>query len=143
MKIHSFLVLVLGLLTMALGAGCAGARSEVVMPKSRYPVSMSNGMYGPNRELLKPDQMQKVGEIHIERTAWGMLYSAIPFTPELDVSSELNAQVAARKGDGVIRLRTEVSPCALDYFFVLTFIPFWPGCALVDIKGDIVRYKGP
>lgn len=112
------------------------------MPDSRYPVSMSNGMYGPSEEMLLPEEMEKVGEIFIEETAWGMFYSLAPLTPEIDISAEINRQVTARQGDGVIRLRTEATPCPLDYFFVLTFIPFWPGCTDLEIRGDIIRYRG-
>lgn len=123
--------------------GCAGARSQVVMPDSRYPVSMSNGIYGPEGQVLLADDVEVVGEFLIEETAWAMLYSAIPFTPELDVSEELNKLIEDKGGEGVVRLRTEVSPCALDYFVVFTFIPFWPGCALVEVRGDIIRRKAP
>ena len=121
--------------------GCAGARANVVMPTSKYPVSMSSGMYGPNHEMLRNDQMEKVGDLEIHRTAWGMLYSLVPLTPKLDVSDEINSQLASRNADGVIRLKTDVRPCALDYFFGLTFIPFWPGCANIVVTGDLIRYK--
>jgi len=123
-----------------LATGCAGARSGIEMPTSKYPVSLSNGMYGPNREMLRPDQMEKVGELAIDRTAWGLLYSLVPLTPTLDVSDEINEQLAAAHADGVIRFRTNVKPCGLDYAFVLTFIPFWPGCANVEVRGDMIRF---
>lgn len=126
---------------LLVATGCAGARSSIQMPTSKYPISMSNGMYGPNHEVLRADQMEKVGELTIDRTAWGLLYSLVPLTPSLDISDEVNQQVAASHADGVIKLRSNVRPCALDYFFVLTFIPIWPGCANIEIRGDMIRFK--
>lgn len=131
----------LALAAILLLTGCAGARSHVVMPTSKYPISMSNGMFGPNHEMLRPDQMEKVGELSIDRTAWGLLYSLVPLTPNLDISSEINQVLANNHADGVVRFRTNVRPCGLDYAFVLTFIPFWPGCANIEIHGDMIRYK--
>ncbi len=132
----------IGIASLSLIAtGCAGARSSIEMPTSKYPVSMSAGMYGPNHEMLRHDQMEKVGDLSIDRTAWGMFYSLLPLTPTLDISQEVNEQLAASHADAVIKLRSNVRPCALDYFFVFTFIPFWPGCANIEIRGDMIRLK--
>ena len=122
-------------------SGCAGARSSIVMPDSTYPVSLSNGMRGADGHLLDKSEMEVVGKFHDERTAWGMIYSLVPLTPRLDLSSEVNGQVGAAKGQAVVRLRTETRPCALDYFVILSFLPIWPGCANVNVDGDIIRYK--
>jgi hypothetical protein len=123
----------------SLAFGCAGARASIVLPESKYPVSLSNGMLGQNREILTGEEMQVVGKFHEERTAWGMLYSFIPFTPHLDVSEAINAQVERAGGQGIVRLRTSSKPCALDYFVLFTIIPFWPGCTSVELDGDIIK----
>ncbi len=121
--------------------GCAGARSSIVMTDSTYPVSLSNGMRGPDGHLLDKSEMEVVGKLHDDRTAWGMFYSLIPLTPRLDLSKEVNGQVGAARGQAVVRLRTETRPCALDYFVILSFLPIWPGCANVNVDGDIIRYR--
>jgi hypothetical protein len=121
--------------------GCAGARSTIVLPDSKVPVSLSNGMLGPNREILTNDEMQVVGKFHEERTAWGTLYSLVPFTPSLDISDSINSQVAQAGGEGIVRMRVSSKPCALDYFVVFSIIPFWPGCASIEVDGDIIKHK--
>jgi hypothetical protein len=122
-------------------SACAGARSSMVAPDARYPVSLSPGMRGPDGRLLRHDEMKVIGHFHDERRAWGLLYSWVPLTPHLDESSAINAQVASTGGDAVIRLQVDSSPCGIDYVFILNFLPFWPGCANVVIDGDIVRYQ--
>ncbi len=130
-------------LLLSLGAlsGCAGARSSLSLPASHYPVSLSDGMLGPNRELLAAGEMETVSHFHETRTAWSTFYALVPFTPRLDLSESINAQIAAAHGDAIVRLRTSSRPCALDYFFGLTLLPIWPGCASIEIDGDIVRYR--
>lgn len=122
-------------------SGCAGARSSIVMTSATYPVSLSNGMRAPDGHLLDKGEMEVVGTFHGDRTAWGMFYSLLPLTPRLDFSKDVNEQVAAVNGQAVVRLRTGTRPCALDYFLILSFLPIWPGCANVDVDGDIIRYK--
>jgi hypothetical protein len=122
-------------------SGCAGARSSIVMNDAAYPVSLSNGMRGPDGHLLDRSEMEVVGKFHGDRTAWGMLYSLVPLTPHLDLSKDVNEQVGAAKGQAVVRLRTETRPCALDYFVIFSLLPIWPGCANVGVDGDIIRYK--
>lgn len=122
-------------------AGCAGARASVVAPSVRYPVSLSQGMRGPDGHLLSADEMKSVGHFHDERTAWGLVYSLVPLTPHLDESDALNRQIAAAKGDAVIGLTTKSKTCALDWFFGFNFLPIWPGCARIVLDGEIVRYQ--
>ena len=33
---------------------------------------------------------------------------------------------------------TSSRPCTLDYLFILTLIPVWPGCANIEVEGDII-----
>jgi hypothetical protein len=131
----------LGLLAILACSACAGARSSMVAPEARYPVSMSPGMRGPDGRLLRGDEMQTVGHFHDERRAWGLLYSAIKLTPHLDESGPINAQVASTGGDAIVRLQVDSRPCVLDYAFIFTLLPIWPGCANVVVDGDIIRYQ--
>jgi hypothetical protein len=126
---------------LALSTGCAGGRTWITAPTANYPVSISEGMRGPDGALLSAREMQVVGHFTSEHTGWNLLYSSIPLTPHKNISEEINAQIAAVQGDGIVRLSTSSKPCALDYFVILTIIPFWPGCADVDLKGDIIRYS--
>jgi hypothetical protein len=128
------------LLTLTLEA-CAGARANLVAPSARYPISISNGMRANDGHLMVRKEMKIVGHFHDERRAWGLLYSFVPLTPHLDESEEFNRQVAAAGGDAIVRLTTDSRACALDYFVILNFLPFWPGCANIVLDGDIISYE--
>lgn len=120
---------------------CAGARTRLVIDSARYPVSLSNGMRGPDGRLLTQKEMEVVGKFKTTRTAWAIGHSVIPFTPKIDFSEDVNRQIEAAGGDAIVRLRTESRPCALDWFLFFTFIPIWPGCASLTIEGDIIRHR--
>jgi hypothetical protein len=131
----------LGALVALVGClGCTGSRTTVVAPHAIYPVSLSRGLRDAKGELVTPDRRKVVGRFEVSRTAWNLLYSAVPLTPTTDISSEVNAQVAAARGDAIIHLTIETSQCALNYLvFPMGLLPFWPGCAGIDIHGDIVQ----
>ena len=132
-------------LLVALGvvvAGCAGARVQVTAAASAYPLSMSGGVRDRDGTLYERPSLQRVGALHVEKTRVGILYSAV--TPRsCDISNEVNAQVAAVRGEAVINLEVTVSDdCAvLNGLPLLNALPIWPGCVPVTITGDIVRRK--
>jgi len=120
--------------------GCTGARTTVVAPHARYPVSLSRGLRDASGALVTFDRRVVVGRFNASHTGWGMVYSAAKLTPTTDISDEVNAQVAAAHGDGIIHLTIVTRACALDYFaFPFGILPFWPSCVFVDVSGDIVR----
>jgi len=119
--------------------GCAGARTTVVAPTAKYPVSMSRGVRDAGGELVTPARRKVVGHFRVERTAWGLVYSYVNLTPVEDLSAELNAQIAAVDGDAVINLGVASSSCGLNTAPLLDLLPFWPGCANLTVTGDIIR----
>ncbi len=122
--------------------GCAGARTTVVAGHSRYPVSLSRALRDRDGSLVTAERRKVVGQFSASHTAWGMVYSAAKLTPRTDISDEVNAQVAAAHGDGIVHLAIVTRACALDYFaFPFGVLPFWPSCALVNVTGDIVRVQ--
>lgn len=118
---------------------CAGARSYVVAPTAKVPVSMSDGLRGPEGELLEASQKHIVGELSYEYRAWGMLWRIISFTGEKDISAEINQQVAAAGGDAVNNLEVSTGNCL---FNMVTLVGLLPGCANVSIHGDIIKVTG-
>ncbi|MFT3713597.1 MAG: hypothetical protein QM817_38560 [Archangium sp.] len=129
------------LMSMTLLVGCAGARTTIVAPDTRFPVSLSEGMRAPDGHLLEPAEMEVVGTFESKRTIWGMLYSIIPLTPTTDLSKEVDQQVEAAGGQAIVRLKTEAQHCAFNHFIVFSFIPVWPGCSNIVVSGDIIRYR--
>ena len=81
-------------------AACSGTRSYVVASASRYPISLSDGLRGPDGALLRPEQKHVVGEFSYNYKTWGMFWTMIAFTGDKDISAEINQQV---KDAGAVR----------------------------------------
>lgn len=58
---------------------------------------------------------------------------------QADLSEDLNAAVRDFGGEGVARLQVQAGTCAFNWFWVLNWLPFWPGCTVVDVEGVVVR----
>jgi hypothetical protein len=136
MKPHTLAML---FVTAVCSIGCAGARTSIVANDASYPISLSRGLRDAGGDLVPEERRKIVGTFHDDRTAWGMLYSGVKLTPTEDISNEINAQIAQAGGDAVINLRVSTAQCGTDYVPVLSWIPIWPGCTNVHIRGDIVR----
>jgi hypothetical protein len=131
---------VVGSLLFAL-TGCAGARTQVVAATAEVPVSMSRGVRDADGALVGADRREVVGQFDEDRTAWGMLYSAVKLTPEKDISRAVNEQVQRAHGDAVINVSIATRQCGLTWVPILNLLPFWPGCANVHVRGDIIRVR--
>jgi hypothetical protein len=120
--------------------GCAGARTSVIAPSANVPVSMSRAVRDDQGVIVSSQRRKVVGTYHEERTAWNILWAAIKLTPTTDISEGINQQVAAAKGDAVTHLTVVSNHCPLNYFlFPFGIIPFWPSCASLEMKGDIIQ----
>lgn len=126
---------------LATGVGCAGARTEVVAPTARVPVSFSRSVRDQSGEIVPVERREVVGHFESRHNAWGMLYSLAKLDPTTDISREINEQVRAAGGDAVIHLSIRSKPCATDFVPVFNWLPFWPGCTRVVVEGDIIRVR--
>ncbi|HSQ64656.1 MAG TPA: hypothetical protein VLM85_15640 [Polyangiaceae bacterium] len=122
--------------------GCAGARTTVVASHAVYPVSLSRAVRDVDGSLLPADRRKVVGTFHASHTAWNILWATTKLTPTIDISEEVNAQIAAAHGDAIVQLTIVTTHCALDYlFFPFGILPMFPSCADIDVHGDIVRVE--
>ena len=125
------------------GTGCAGARTSVVAPTAAVPISFSRAVRDERGALVGLDRREVVGTLDADGTAWGMLYSGIRLTPELDVSDAVNQEVQRLHGDAVVNLTVATRQCVMNWVPVANVLPMWPGCANVHIHGDIIRVRKP
>ena len=123
----------------ASSVGCAGARSYVVAREALVPISMSDGLRGEDGKLLEKGQKHVVGEFSFDYRAWGMLWTAISFTGNKDISDEVNAQVKDAGGDAINNLEVRSGNCGWTLFTVVGLLP---SCSDVEIRGDIVKVSG-
>jgi hypothetical protein len=122
-------------------AGCAGARVQVKADQSRYAISMSQVIRDQSGQAYDHRSLDRVGALLAGRTRMGFLYSGLTIISTVDISDEVNEQVAAVGGEAVIGLTVSVSDACdvLNVFPILNIIPLWPGCVPVTVTGDIVR----
>ncbi len=123
------------------GTGCAGARTSVVAPTAGVPISFSRAVRDEQGALVGQDRREVVGTLDADGTAWGMLYSGVRLTPELDVSDAVNQEVQRLHGDAVVNLTVATRQCGMNWVPVANVLPMWPGCANVHIHGDIIRVR--
>jgi hypothetical protein len=119
--------------------GCAGAATNIVAPTANIPVSLSSELHDEDGAIVDASRRTVVGKLDIKETAYAVLYSIVDLNPLTDISSAINQQVAASKGDAVANLEIEQLPCGLSFIYPLTMLPVWPGCVNVRVRGDIVR----
>lgn len=122
----------------SLGAGCAGARTDIVAPAAQYPVSLSKGVRDADGTMVPEERKVTVATFHQDRTAWGTFYSAAKLTPKTDISQAINQQVRAAGGDAVVNLRVASVHCRGAFWPLVSIIPVWPACTKLRVQGDIV-----
>jgi len=128
---------------LCLASGCAGAGVEVTARRAAYPISMSGAVRDSTGAMLDTRFLKIVSQFHVEQTRIGILYSGVTPRSTVDISDEVNSQVAAANGEAVIRLSITVdgSCSARNAFPVLNIVPVWPGCVPVSIDGLIVKRR--
>ena len=83
--------------------------------------------------------LEVVGRFEERYMEWSTLYGTVHGDEQADLSEELNAAVQALGGEGVARLQVQASTCAFNWFWILNWLPLWPGCTIVDVEGVVVR----
>lgn len=127
------------LVALALTCGCAGGHARLSFDQAAYPVSLSPTVPDADGQILAPERFEVVGQLSVQTKAWAILYSAVPLQGKRDVSGDINTQIAAQGGEGIVNLRIVSKQCKINHAWVINALPFWPGCSDVTLTGDIVR----
>ena len=125
---------------IALGCAGCGVSSWVTADQSRYPISMSNGLRGPDGRVIPPEHIHPVGHFEQRYLACSMLWRIISFTGHHDVSDDVNEQVKALGADAITNLAVTSGVTGWQLF---TFLGIFPDCSKVSISGDIVKVDRP
>lgn len=124
--------------------GCAGARVDLVAQRAEYPISLSANVRDSSGAVLtKGVSLHKVGHFMTQKTGWGILWSFVRFTPEIDISADANQQIAQAHGEAIVNLTIVSGNCPMNFVPVFNLLPIWPGCVPITISGDIVRTIPP
>ncbi|MBX7082688.1 MAG: hypothetical protein K1X88_26010 [Nannocystaceae bacterium] len=129
------------LAAIALSSGCAGGRSNLRFDDTRYPVSLSPTVLGSDGMVLVPARREIVGKLEIETKVYGLLWAAVPLTPNKNLSDQVNDQIERAGGQAVVNLRVTSRQCGLNSAWVLSTVPLWPGCSRVFVQGEIIRER--
>jgi hypothetical protein len=120
-----------------LTTSACGMRSYVSAEDSKYPISLSSGLRDEHGKLLGEGELEKLGTLKVNYMACTMLWSAVGLGNRTrDISEDVNREVAARRGEGVINLTIESSG---TIFEIITLVGVLPDCAHVRVRGDIVQ----
>jgi len=137
----------LALVTACLvSAGCAGARHDVRFETADYPISLTSVLPVRAEGDAKPRHergFQSLGRLHASKVGRSILWTMVPLN-RVDFSGEVNEQVAALGGDGIVNLRISAGDTGFGIFGIFSFLhwlPFWPGDVAVTIDGDIVALR--
>jgi hypothetical protein len=143
MRVTTSMTRALGFICVSTLAACAGANVDIVADHARYPVSMSGAVRDGDGTLLDIRSLKTVGRFGVDASRVGIFYSAVTPRSPLDISDEVNTQVAQVGGEAIVRLSVTVDDSCnpLNVVFLLNALPIWPGCVPVEIHGLIVRRK--
>jgi hypothetical protein len=136
MKSHWILVLFL-LLTSCV----SGSKARISLEEARVPVSMSRTVRDENGNLLKLGELEKVGKFNTTLLSWSILYKSVPLSGKKDISLDVNDQVSKVNGEALVNTTIECRSCGLINLPVLSVLPFWPTCSIINANADIVRRK--
>ena len=119
---------------LLLTTGC-GVSSWVVAPDSQSPISMSNGLRGPDGRVIPPEHIHPVGRFEKRYLACSMLWRIVSFTGDKNISDDVNEQVKALGADAVknLSITSGVPGCQL-----FPLLDLFPDCSKVALRGDIV-----
>lgn len=128
---------------LALFVSCSIGIGVVRTDELRYPASLSP--YLPNADgsiVSEQKGLEIIGKAYTSKRFYRIVYGAFPLNDiEWESGTELNAQVEKAGGQGLVNVEIENSPCGISQTVVLNIVPIWPGCNLVEIRGDIVKVK--
>jgi len=123
---------------LAFVTGCSGARTNVTADEARYPISLSRAVRDADGEIVAQERAKKVADFQHESTSVAVFYS-FAGAAKKDISRFVNEQVAKHGGDAIVNLKVGVKNCGANWVPFFYILPFWPGCATVQVQGDIVK----
>ncbi len=122
-------------------SSCAGSKGNVRFDSLKYPVSMSPVLFDESgKPAYFERQLTSLGQYEEERVIWGMFWTALSFNGEQDFSDSMNEKVTQLQGDAIVNVRIRTNGCSLNYIPLVNILPIWPGCTVIKIKGDVVKY---
>jgi hypothetical protein len=137
MKVALLIRLAVVAAATAAASGCSGAQSYVRADSSRYPISLSERLRGPDGALIRDSEKRNVGTFELHYSAWSALWTLIPLSNRTrDISSAVNDQVGKAGGDAIVGLDVGTGQCGWNYWTILGILP---GCNNVVIRGHIVK----
>ena len=132
------LVMLFGLIL--LNWGCAGASYSLTANQARVPISFSPALINEDGAILYlGEDLEALGSFSVNETKLGFFYASTH--GHLDISTVVNSAVKEYGGEGVVKLELVSGDCALNMFWPLTILPFWPGCQNATVSGVVVRRK--
>ena len=118
---------------------CAGSKGNLRLDQLEYPASFSGYIYDEKQQPLRiGGGVKKVGEVTASKRVWAMLYGQAVLSDDSALIREFNDEMRKTGATGAVNLQLESSACLLNHFFILNILPFWPGCTVLELRGDAI-----
>lgn len=89
-------------------------------------------------KILRLEQLESVGTFDARKRGWSTVWGLVPLHAN-EFSRDLNEQVEQVNGEAVVRLKITSTESGINLWFIINWIPIWPGCVRVHATGVIVR----
>jgi len=139
-RIRIFSIIIMGF-SFVMTSCIAGSRGHIGLDDLKYPASMSAYLYGPDREILTKDKVQKViKKFYYEKNSWNILYTIISLSNNSDVVKEINREIMESGGDGIVSVEVSSQDGITNSIPLLNLLPIWPTYSKITVEGDIVKF---
>ena len=123
----------------AMTLACAGSKGKLRLDQLEYPASFSGYIYDEKQQPLRIGAgVKKIAEVTASKRVWALVYGQAVLSDDSALITEFNAEVKKTGATGVVNLQLESSACLLNHFFILNILPFWPGCTVLELRGDAI-----
>lgn len=123
----------------AIAFHCAGSKGKLRFDDLNYPASFSGYIYDEKQQPLRiGNGVKKIAEVNASKRVWSVFYGQAVLSDDTHLVRDFNAEMEKNKATGIVNLQLENSACLLNHFFILNILPFWPGCTVLELRGDAI-----
>lgn len=127
---------------MLISNGCGMSGSRINFDELKYPASMSGSLYGPAGDSIEQGTgLNPVQDFEYTKDLCSILYSIIPVSRSDDIIELMNNKIETVGGDGITNVSISSDYSMLTSVFPLNYLPVWPGCSRITVRGTIVKLE--
>lgn len=122
---------------------CVGGRMFISANSVKYPVSVSEGVYDKNYNLLDNSDYTIIDHFEFKLSSVYIFWTLIPLTKNRkDISALLDNVIEDKGGDAIVNLSIQTGPIISGEGFLNLFaqiIPIIPSVVVAKVEGDVIK----